>query len=152
MADTRELILKRLLKLAAQVDAIGDVRRLDRNFNTEEGAAIVLFDGSEQRVEAGSDMKPKDGRVSSVFSIRPEFHVFLQAAASDAGKALSKIRASAISTVVEDDELRTLAGPNGWVRYMGSETSAERGRAVEVDMALVFEIGFVLSPQRLTGA
>lgn len=152
MADTREAILKHLAKLAAKIDGIDETQRMMRDFvNTEEGAAIVVFDGSEQRAATGASDGPRDGRASAVFAMRPELHVFLQATPGDAGKALNKIRASAISIVVLDEDLRALAGPNGWVRYLGCDTSAERGRAVEADMSLVFEIGYVVSPLKLAG-
>jgi hypothetical protein len=145
MTDRREEILARLAEIAPRIKNISVAQRMTRDVNTEEGPAIILFDGSEQIIND----ERKDGRVSQVFAMRPELLVYLQASAADVGKNLNKIRAAAIDAVVFDEELRSLAGGNGKVRYLGCETSAERGRAVEADMALIFEITYVLQPQLL---
>ena len=145
MTDTRELICRRLEKIAARIPGVAAVARMSPHVNTEDGTTVVLFDGPEQRDL--DDRRP--GKASTAYTMRPEFHIYAVAQPGEAGKGLNKLRAAAIKAVVFDAELETLAGANGRVQYLGCEPDATRGAAIQADMAMIFAITYVLNPNLL---
>lgn len=140
MSDVRESILKRLLVIAAS--CASTAKRMSVQVHSSERPAIVINDGDET-----VDLN-KGGAAPVTVTLRPSFLVY--AADGDVpGTAINRVRAAAIKAVLTDTTLATLAGVNGTIKYLGCETGLFRGETMEADMALTFELTYVLKPAEL---
>lgn len=140
MMDTREAILKRLAVVAATTGAT--VRRMAVSLHASERPAIVINDGDES-----VDLQ-KGGSSPVVMTLRPQLVLIVQDG-DNPGTAINKLRAAAIKAVLTDATLTSIAGVNGLIKYLGCETGIARGETMEADMALNFEINYVLKPADL---
>jgi hypothetical protein len=140
MSDPREDILDRLVAVLSNSDVTA--KRMAVSVHATERPAIVINDGDEV-VELG-----KGGAAPMVVTLRPVLMIFA-ASATSPGTAINELRASAIRAVLTDTELAGIAGVNGAIKYLGCETGLYRGETMEADMALNFELTYVLKPADL---
>ena len=140
MSDVRELILKRLFAIASSVTP--SAKRMALSIHASERPAIVLNDGDEFAETT------KGGTSPIVITLRPALMLFA-ADGDNPGSAINKLRAATLKAVLTDTELATITGVNGAIRYAGCEVGIYRGETMEADVALNFEISYVLKPADL---
>jgi hypothetical protein len=144
--DTREDILNRLVAIAATIDGISQTGRNIPVMTAANRPAIIIMDGGEER--PAEDNK-RDGRAAHKLIMRPVIVVAVSDSAETVGTLLNGFRAAILKAVLYDSPLSGLTGENGAVRYIGCETTAEKGQRVEADMSLTIELTYVLHPNKL---
>jgi hypothetical protein len=142
VTDVREAILLRLKAVLETLPGI-TVRRMVTDIRDAERPCIVINDGDEIAHETRHE-----GVASNRIDMQPVILIYISS--TDAGgSVLNGIRAQAIKALVTDETLKTLASNNGLVRYLGCETGINRGEAMEADLALKFQITYLLKPYEL---
>jgi hypothetical protein len=141
MTDTREAIIDTIRDILAGDSGI-TVKRMAVSLHESERPAVVINDGDETaRTE-------KQGRAPVLVDLKPVIMLF--AADTEApGESLNALRASVLGALLTDATLPTVTGVHGGIRYLGCETGINRGETMEADMALMFEITYVLNPTAL---
>lgn len=142
MADRREDILVRITEVMATVAGV-TVKRMETTVEASERPCIVVNDGNEDARET-----PHKGSAANLIDMRPVILVFV-VSSDQAGPALNEIRAAAIKALVFDETLRTLTGTNGIIKYLGCQAGVQLEEAMAADMALMFELTYVLNPATL---
>lgn len=149
MADTRELILERLVAIAESVKPdIKTVRRNSVSFKPDEQPACGVLDGDETKSRGQpipAPMLPKQ-------IMQMQFGLYLQA--KDArprntptGTQLNTIRAKLVKAVATDTELQALIGPNGALEYNGLSTDLRLGSELSGQMQLNFTCNYLFDPR-----
>jgi hypothetical protein len=150
--DRREQITARLAWIAAGITGVAKVGRNVLELSGRSRPAIVVWDGDET-VEAPPTRLPADAPMLATMS--PECRILAAADESDIGTALNLLRAAAVKAILADavatdaGSLGTIVGANGAVRYLGCTTELLRDRTLAGELALHFEITYVLKPAEL---
>lgn len=155
MADTRELILNRLLVIATgQAGFVSAVRNRGL-LSTEQRPALVLLDGRETPVltHGGRSNRARNGMLMpltpSVMALQPEIYILLDERRPtnvNAGTAVGTLRVAFIKAVAEDAELLALLGANGGIIYNGYDTDLKSGGALSGQMRLDFSFSYTFFP------
>jgi hypothetical protein len=158
MADTRELILVRLLAICvAQGGFVTKIRNRGL-LETDKRPAAVLFDGDEAPVltHGGRSNRARNGILMGItpqiMVMRPELFITLaeptnsKEALEALGTALNAKRIQLIRAIGEDDELLLLLGANGGLLYNGCATDLKSGSTFKGQMRLDFEYRYTLFP------
>jgi len=144
VADTRELILARLVAVCGAVDGVQAAVRNRLDVADLARPAVVVHDGIEQM----RDM-PAGARYSEIarMELSPGITVIVRGGADGGGQILSLYRTRVVAAVLRDSELISLTGPNGGIRYEGCVVSPPdaEGKEYRVDLALVFAYPFRLA-------
>lgn len=158
MSDTRELILVRLLEIAAELVAEQSdatdaplFRNAFRNkidVSERDAPAIVIMDGDEEPTNQPEG--PGKPTLADYFqTLRPEIVLLAQAPPETAGTRLNAMRAGLLRAVFGDAELKTLAGANGFIRYEGCRTRIQISAQTDARMLVMVAIGYILKPSAL---
>ena len=148
MTDKRELILARLVALAAGVTGVANAYRNADEVTEAQRPAVVVYDADE----AASSADLGRGRPSATvrrIAMTPQVFILLTGKPAGVGTALNGIRAALISAIQSDATLQAIVGPNGSIAYDGFSTTLSRGRAVEAEGALSFTFNYILNPADL---
>ena len=155
MADTRELILVRILDICtAQAGFVTKVRNRGL-IKTDRRPAVVLLDGGETPVltHGGRTNRARQGIIMAltpqIMEMRPELYITLSeedAEIGDVGTKLNAKRREIIKAIAEDDLLLILLGSNGGLVYNGCETDLKSGSALKGQMRLDFAYRYTLFP------
>ena len=156
MPDIRAMILDRVETLLGEVNGVP--QRVFRNrgqIKTDDRPCMVLLDGSETVHQSYEGRKGREYAHSSpyVMILRPQiFALLLQRKETEAdGYAgeLTAYRNAILRAVLQDGELRDLAGPNGDIAYRGSTTDMESGRPMWGELQMDFAFYYKLDPSNL---
>lgn len=152
MSDRRELILARLLDVMQEAgNATGEVSiTCKRNYVTISETDVpiaVLFDGDEEAEPLRENHSPK---AASKVTMIPEIFIWLQDKSDNVGTDVNSFRTKFISAICNDSELRTIAGPNGSIRYRGMGSEMHAVTAVMAKCTLRFAITYPLFVHELT--
>lgn len=142
MADRREQILVRIAEVMGTVSGV-TVKRMETTVEASERPCIVVNDGNEEAHDT-----PHKGSAPNLIDLRPVIFVFV-VSSDRAGSELNAIRAAAIRALVFDDTLKSLTGTNGIIKYLGCQAGVQLEEAMAADMALLFELTYVLNPAAL---
>jgi hypothetical protein len=152
MTDKRELILERLLEIAAEVLGTEHADRAYRNKvdipdERDMRPAIVILEGDE-KVDDNVPGRKRPASGPRIVQAIP--HVFILAGGrpEDVGTNLNLLRAALISAVLRDVSLSGLAH-EGQVNYEGMATGLAAGRSMRGEANLVFSIPYVMRPNDL---
>ena len=146
--DKRELILARLIEVAASVTGVVTVTRNSDEISEHKRPAIAVFDSDESADEA-AERQDHPGSAPNLVVMTPEVLILLGAAPESVGSALNDLRAKLLKAVLTDSHLIELAGANGRVRYAGCSTHLGHGRSMEGSMGVQFTFAYVLRPEQL---
>lgn len=158
MADTRELILVRLLAIC--VDQLGFITKVRNRglHSTEKRPAVLLFDGDETPAltHGGRQNRAHAGIIMAltpqIMIMKPEMWITLEEpedskhALELLGTRLNAMRVQMIKAIAEDDQLLLLMGSNGGLLYNGCATDLKSGSSFRGQMRLDFEYRYVLFP------
>ena len=147
--DRRELILARLVTVGQSLPGPQKVYRNRSQLSAALRPAIVILDSDE----AGALGDFALGRPLSspgIMRMSPEICLMVAGSAETIGSALNGMRLPMILAVLSDDELSALVGTTGGVQYQGCSTDIGRGREMEGEMILTFEIHYVLKPVEMS--
>jgi hypothetical protein len=146
MFDRREEILERLVVIAQTIEDVPHVFRNRLDLSERQRPAIVILDSDEIVDTAGSG-PGRPARLSSIVTMTPEILLLLQESASGVGPQLNMLRAQFLRAVLNDATLKTLTGPNGFIRYEGCATGLSRGRNMEGEMgiSMTFQYPLIIS-------
>lgn len=145
MADTRELILARLLTV---VSGLAGVTTAARNLDDIEDIAlpaVVLFDGAEEAAEN----PVATGLAGNVVTMQPSLLVLLGGTPEEIGTTINEWRAKVLKAVLGDATLATLcrgARPAG-ARYVGCEVSLAAGSDSKAELTLTLAISYPFNPR-----
>jgi len=144
VADTRELILARLVTVCGAVEGVQAVGRNRLDVAGLARPAVIVQDALEQL----RDM-PVGARYGETarMELSPGITVVVRGGPADIGGLLSLYRSRVVAAVLRDAELKTLTGSNGGIRYEGCLVAPPDAEAKEyrLDITLVFTYLFVLS-------
>lgn len=148
--DRREAILARLETIQAEIDGINKTfrNRGDEITDTDKPASS-LYDADETADERLDNDTGKPARSPNKVAMMPEIYLSLAGRPEDVGPAINAMRVKLIKAVLFDDQLKTIVGPNGSIRYQGCATGLARGRNMQADMRLVFTFIYPLIPGEL---
>ncbi len=146
--DKREQILQRLVAVAAAVPGINTAVRNQDELSERKRPAIAIFDADETADEA-SERQDHPGRAPNIVVMTPEVMILLGAAPTTVGSSLNSLRAKLVKAVLTDQQLTSLVGTNGRVRYAGCSTHLGHGRSMEGFMGVHFAFAYVLRPEQL---
>ena len=147
MTDRREMILARLLVIAKGIDGIAAAFRNRDEISEKQRPAIVILDADEAADD--SDPSGRPSRSPRRVAMTPEIYILLGSKPEDLGTAINALRARLVTAVLTDDQLISLVGSNGDIRYEGCATALARGRSMEGEMGVSFSFAYVLRPQEL---
>jgi hypothetical protein len=148
--NRREEILARLLAIA---EAAPDVKNAARNkdeISDLARPAIVVMDGDEEADSNDPESRPT--HAPRIVHMRPEIVILLSATPESIGTSLNTLQAALYKAIVTDAALISLARDGRSmqsIRYLGSETTIERGRAAEGKRILHFLFTYPLCPEEL---
>ena len=149
MADPRELILARLVVIAATVPGIRNTFRNQITLNDEEMPAISVLDGDEKADETDpADRGPKGPRRMIML---PQMLIYLPKKASLVGTSLNGFRALLIDAVADDSVLTAMTTKERGARHMTTQTALAWGRSMLGEMGVSFAIPYVAFPGQLAG-
>lgn len=155
MADTRELILNRLLAIATGQAGFESAVRNRGLLTTEKRPAIIVLDGRETPVltHGGRSNRARNGMsmplTPSVMALQPEIYILLdehRPTNENVGTLLNTLRRSFIRALAEDTEMQSLLGANGGIVYNGADTDLKSGGALSGQMRLDFQFSYVFFP------
>lgn len=153
MSDIRELILLRLMAIAEAMRAENFLKSVDRNkldISESRLPQFVLLDADE--LAAGDDPVRTGARGRAVMrrvEMTPQAFFCAKALSEEAGSALNVLRAEWLRRVLNDDELTTLTGENGYVRYEEAISSFRIGKQLDATMLVTVSFGYMLLPTAL---
>lgn len=147
MADTRELILERIVAILKDIPEIKTVQRNEIDVKRADQPAAVLLDGDEEvytrpRVPsptlAPQIMRMRFGLFITVKDARPK--------PNNMGTALNGLRIIVLNKLRTDAQLRTLIGTNGALEYSGISTDLNSGSAISGEMNMGFSANYFFDP------
>src|SRR5882724_4894146 len=147
--DRREEILARLVDLLKLLPGPQKVYRNRSQLSASQRPAIVVLDGDE----SGTVRDFALGRpLSSPNIMRMSPQICLMAAGGPdvVGTVLNTLRLIVIPAVLSDGPLSDFVGTTGGIQYQGCTTDLARGRTIEGEMILNFEIHYALKPVEMT--
>lgn len=147
MADTRELILSRLVEVLQTVAGVLTVHRNKESLSDDRLPAILVFDADEAADE--QDPKSRPSIAPRRVSMMPEVRIMIGAAPEAVGPALNAIRAATLKAILTDDALLALTADGIGARYEGCATQLKVGRTMQGDMLLGVRFAYYLKPGQL---
>jgi len=150
MADTRELIMARLVELMEGLSGVNEVVRDQLLTDDTKANTISVFEGDElidEQDQANTRNRPANTPV--VMHMQPQIHLQKFASAATVGAGLSTMRAAVIKAIAADATLAgyTVKGRGGI--YMGFESDLAFAREMLGQMALKFQFTYSLNPSDL---
>lgn len=144
MTDRRERILQRVLAIMESIEDLKTVTRNEIEFDDTQLPSMSLLEGDEE-VNLDNDNSGRPALVPVMVTATPQ--VFIKAKSTDdVGTALNELRATLISAVCSDDELRAEVGRGGRIRYAGMQSQLHAARAMIGVTVPVFAITYLLDP------
>lgn len=148
MTDRREAILSRLVKILEGAPGIAAVYRNTAQISENKLPAAAVLDADEAADDRDIGRNHRSN-AANIVTMRPEIVVALAASAAEAGKQLNAWRALIAKRILYDDELQTICGHNGSIRYDGCVTAFAVGRSMQGEMTMTFAIAYVFRPSEL---
>lgn len=149
LADTRELILARLIVLFKTI--IANPKHVFRNrlrVADSQLPAICLLDGDEDP-DPSSYGRGRPANTPLVVTMRPEIYAFCSGGTDDdPGPELNALRAAILKVVLNDATLLGLCKDKD-IRFEGFSSGLGQGRSLEGEMAMAFAFVYVLRPASL---
>jgi len=144
VADTREVLLARLVTVCGAVEGVRAVARNTLDVAALARPAIIVQDGIEQMRDLA-----QGARYSEVarMELSPGLTVIVRGGNGvDPGGLLSLYRARVLTAVLTDAELIAATGRNGGIRYEGCLVPSPdpEGKEHRLDLTLVFAYTFKL--------
>lgn len=149
MADLRESIIARLVKVAESVDGVVTVVRNAPAPDETRLPAIQILDADEAADDSDPSNVPRGTIARRRVGMTPEIYILLGDLPEAIGPALNTLRARLIKAVLSDATLISLVGQNGSIRYEGCATGLSRGRSMEGEMGVSFTFSYILNPAAL---
>lgn len=147
MSDKRELILSRLLEIAAEVDGVSTALRNTESVSEEKLPAITIFDADE----TANDEDPPGRPVGSPrrVSMTPEIYIDCMAVPETVGTSLNTLRSAFMKAVFADETIKALTLNGIGIRYEGCTTALARGRTMSGSMGVGISFTYILKPDEL---
>lgn len=142
MADTRELVLARLLTVCGNVTGISAAVRNRDSLSDIRLPAIQIFDGDEEVNDLGAEYRRSS--LPAMVIMRPLLYVSYADLTADIGSTINAARARIIAAVMGDATLQTIVGANGKVRYEGSNSGLQPARKMTAQMMINFSFTYPL--------
>lgn len=148
MADRREGILSRLLEIAAALDGVKTAVRNQPDVSGGSRPAVIILD-SDEAADSQEFDRGRPARSPNIVDMTPELVVLVGKASSEVGTTLNQLRAALVLGIMNDEQIASLTGSNGQVRYTGCTTQLQRGKTMEGEMSLMFTFRYPLIPDEL---
>jgi hypothetical protein len=145
VADTRELILVRLLEVVATVPNLRSFQRNNIDWTDDQLPMGLVLDGDED-VVAGNDTSRPSNRPLLV-EMTPEIQIGEQS--DSIGSDLATFRAELIKRVLFDATLNELIGSNGKISYLGCVTVFNWLEKQYGVLQMRFTLKYALKPDEL---
>jgi len=138
VADTREVLLARLVTVCGAVEGVRAVGRNTLDVAALNRPAVIVQDGIEQMRDLANGARYSEiGRME----LSPSVTVFVRAGNGvDPGGLMSLYRSRVVLAVLTDAELIAATGRNGGIRYEGCVAMAPDAETKEhrIDLTFVF--------------
>lgn len=146
MADQREVILARLVALAAEIDGVNAVVRNTLDVAGLARPAVVIHDGTELVATAPDDIRARNSSLQ-IMELSPLLMVIVRGGGSaDPGVLMSLYRSQIVAGILRDSAILAAIGTNGRVRYEGCAVAVPDAEAQEhrIELSLTFRYPFRL--------
>jgi hypothetical protein len=144
VADTREVLLARLVAVCGAVEGVNAVGRNVLDVAALARPAVIVQDGIEQMRDLANGARYSEvGRME----LSPAVTVFVRAGGGvDPGGLMSLYRSRVVMAVLTDAELIAATGRNGGIRYEGCTAMAPDAETKEhrIDLNFVFAYAWKL--------
>jgi hypothetical protein len=141
--DKREEILVRLVQVISAIPGVWKVYRNRPAISAAQRPAIVVLDSDEEGT-LGAFALGRPLASPGIMRMTPEVCLMAAGESDTIGASLSAMRFLVIPAILTDDFLSTLVGTIGGVQYQGCTTDLGRGRTMEGELVLNFEIHYAL--------
>lgn len=148
MPDRREDILARLPVVIGAIPGIVRTLRNQKSVTGKTGATVVISDGDEASVM--EDDSNVSNRRPIMIDMTPGISLLLGEPSPTIGTTANNLRAKIIYAVMTDEELQSIVGTNGFVKYQGLGNELDRGNSALADYSLNFRIRYPLFVNELS--
>lgn len=148
MADRREQVVARLLAIAVATNLFVEVARNKTDVTGKRRPACIVMDADEEASEATYDRGRPSG-TPDIVVMSPQLYLLVEKRHEDLGSALNVLRAAVVKAVKTDNQLPSIVGSNGEVRYQGCSTDLAKGRQMQGEMVLSFAFKYPLKHEEL---
>jgi hypothetical protein len=151
MADTRELIMARLVTLLGTLAGVDEVLRNQIVLDDEDGKTrrIIILEGDETPADDEQGPKRRPAIAPRIIQMQPQILLSNFAGAGDVGSGLSAIRAAVIKAIAADAALIALTYDGTGGHYLGLSSDLAFAQAMSGETALKFRFTYVLRPAEL---
>lgn len=146
--DRREAILARLLEIATGIEGIVRAWRHKSRVTEEARPAIVILDADEV-AEEGEAAAGRPFNVQRRVVMTPEIYIMLGGSPEEVGTEINTMRGRFLKAVLKDDELISIVGTNGLIKYEGCATGLAEGRSMEAEMGVSISFTYILKVDEL---
>ncbi len=147
--DRREEILTRLVDLLLLIPGPQKIYRNRGQLSAAQRPAIVVMDGDEAGT-VGDFALGRPLNQPNILRMSPEIVLMAAGGPEVVGTTLNNLRIQVIPAVLTDSVLSDLVGTTGGIQYQGANTDLARGRTVEGEMVINFEIHYRLQLSEIT--
>ena len=147
--DVREAIQSRILEVVAAVAGVATAERNRIAFDDTQLPAAGVLEGDEQ---VGPNSLGRAARASGrpyIVTATPQIFIRVGGKSEDIGTDLNTLRAAIIKALLDDAQLNALAADDGGIHYAGMQSTLHAARSMISATAMVFEIKYLLYPNRL---
>lgn len=153
--DTEEMILARLEAIGAELAGLPEnhaqwIRSFNRNkldYSAVKLPGIVLLDGDDEADDADPVRGDRTGgRAARKCEMSPQVAILVQAGQERIGREMNRVRRAWLNRVLNDADLITLCGPEGYIRYQGTNRSYQIGRNMDGTMLVNVSFGYIFKP------
>lgn len=144
--DTREDIMARIVVLMGGIVGVDQVSRNVLVGDDSKQKRITILEGDEEAAE--SDPVNRPANAPRIVFMRPQILISAIASSDNIGSDLSTLRGKVMNALSTDTTLVGLTLNGRGARYVGMESDLAFAREMLGQMALKFELPYILRPDQ----
>lgn len=150
--DRRELVLARLIAILTAIPNVQAVVRNRGELPADKRPAIALLDADEVARPGVPQQRGRLIAAPNIVDMTPEIYVVMdprEPPNEKIGEDMNAMRVTIVKAIRFDQQLATILGGNGDIRYLGTQTDMASGRSMEGQMSIRMTFTYPLIPSEL---